>query len=175
MNFLAFRNTMKPAKTAPRSPRPARGVQRISISLPVATFRHLDAMVAEKGFGSRSQAIAEMITASLIEHRADAGDEIMSGTITLFYDQSKGNLLNQLADLQRRHVDEVVSSLHVLLEHGHILEVVLVQGPASKLKKIADAMIACKGVKGGKLTLSSTILPPLHGRRKPARRKPAKP
>jgi CopG family nickel-responsive transcriptional regulator len=137
-------------------------VQRISISLPETVFRELDKMVAERGFGSRSQAIAEMITDSLIDHHEERGDQIMTGTITLFYDQSRGNLLMQLAELERTHINEVISSLHVLLEHNHVMEVILVQGPAATLKEIANKLIACRGVKAGKLTLTSTIIPPIH-------------
>jgi CopG family nickel-responsive transcriptional regulator len=43
--------------------------------------------------------------------------------------------------------------------------VMLVQGPASRLKIIADKLITCKGVRSGKLTISSAILPPIHMRK----------
>ncbi len=54
----------------------------------------------------------------------------MAGTITIVYDESKGNLLQRLAELERRFLDEVISSLHVQLENDHRIEVLLVQGPA---------------------------------------------
>jgi CopG family nickel-responsive transcriptional regulator len=103
-----------------------------------------------------------MITESIIEHSAEAGEAVMTGTITLFYNQSKNNLLSRLADLKREHIDEVIGSLQVLLEHDHIMEVILIQGPASILQEITNAFVTCKGVKGGKLTLTSTIIPQLH-------------
>jgi CopG family nickel-responsive transcriptional regulator len=96
------------------------------------------------------------------EHSAEAGDEVMAGTITLFYDQSKNNLLSRLATLKQEHIDEVIGSLQVQLEHGHIMEVILIQGPAGMLQEISNAFVTCKGVKGGKLTLTSTIIPQLH-------------
>jgi len=37
-----------------------------------------------------------------------------------------------------------------------------VQGPANQLTRIADKLMALKGVKTGKLTLTSMIIPPLH-------------
>ncbi len=40
----------------------------------------------------------------------------MAGTITLIYDEAKGQILQRLAELERTHVDEVISSLHVQLE-----------------------------------------------------------
>jgi len=137
-------------------------VQRISVSLPDAVFRQLDQMVQERGHESRSKAIADMITHSALEHEEDKGDSIMTGTITIVYDESKGHLLQRLAELERNFVDEVISSLHVQLQDNHRMEVLLVQGPANQLKRIADKLMAIKGVKAGKLTLTSMIIPPIH-------------
>lgn len=147
----------KPVPAKPQS-----GVTRISVSLPPDVCSALDGLVQQRGFESRSQALTSMITESLIEHSAEAGDEVMTGTITLFYNQSKNNLLSRLATLKRQHIDEVIGSLQVQLEHEHIMEVILIQGPAATLQKITNAFVTCKGVKGGKLTLTSTIIPQLH-------------
>ncbi|MDX2080983.1 MAG: nickel-responsive transcriptional regulator NikR [Terrimicrobiaceae bacterium] len=143
--------------TARREP-----VTRISVSLPGDVCRDLDRFVDEKGFESRSQAITAMITDTLIEHGRERGEGIMAGTITLFYNQRKNNLLAELADLKRRSIDEVIGSLQVQLENDHVMEVILVQGPVEKLQGITDELVTCKGVKAGKLTLTSTIIPQLH-------------
>jgi CopG family nickel-responsive transcriptional regulator len=137
-------------------------VARISVSLPEALLQDLDLMVAERGFASRSQAITDMLHQTLTDHRAGAGDEIMVGIVTLFYDNSVPGLQKQLADLQFRHIDEVISSLHVHLAHSQTMEVVLVQGPARTLHKIADAMITRRGVLSGKMQLIAAVIPPLH-------------
>ncbi|MEM8953864.1 MAG: ribbon-helix-helix protein, CopG family [Verrucomicrobiota bacterium] len=137
-------------------------VKRISISLPPDVFLALDELVAGRGFRSRSQAIAEMIEQSRIEYHEEMGHELMAGTITLFYDESRPGLLKALADIERRHVDEVISSQHVLLESNHTMEVLLVQGPAERLRDVANELVTCRGVKAGRLTISSAILPPIH-------------
>jgi CopG family nickel-responsive transcriptional regulator len=136
-------------------------VERISISLPKTLLAQLDSMIGQRGFDSRSRAIAEMINAQLAEHSEAQGAQIMAGTITLIYDHSRPNLQSQLSDIQHRHIAEVISSLHVLLERHHTMEVILVQGPANKLKAIANELITCKGVKTGKLQLSTAVMPPL--------------
>jgi len=138
------------------------GVTRVSISLSETGFKDLDRLVEQRGFDSRSQAIAEMIATSAIEHSEDRGNQIMAGTITLVYDESRGNLLQKLAGIEHEHIDEVISSLHIQLQDNHRMEVILVQGPARKLKQIANQLIACKGVRTGKLTLTTMIIPPLH-------------
>ncbi len=46
----------------------ASAVRRISVSLPQALIEELDEMVDERGFESRSQAIAEMISHQVIDY-----------------------------------------------------------------------------------------------------------
>ena len=149
-------------------------IQRMSVTIPAGLLRSLDQMVAERGFDNRSQAVAELIHDRITEHQQATGNEVMAGSITLFYDQTKNNLLAQLAELQREHVAEVISSLHVQLERNFMMEVILVQGPAQKLKQITHDLVACKGVKGGKLALTPIVLPPLHHKSsRPAKSKPS--
>lgn len=114
------------------------GVARISVSLPETLLKQLDGMVVERGFESRSQAIADMVHLQLTEHRKDLGQDIMAGTINLVYDHSISGVQKQLADLQHEYLAEVISALNVNLKHDNTLSVMLVQGPASKLKMIAD-------------------------------------
>jgi metal-responsive CopG/Arc/MetJ family transcriptional regulator len=42
------------------------------------------------------------------------------------------------------------------LDHHNCLEVLIVRGKASVIRKIADELIAAKGVKHGKLTVTTT-------------------
>jgi CopG family transcriptional regulator, nickel-responsive regulator len=137
-------------------------VCRFSISLPESLFIQLNQMVEARGFESRSQAIAELIGQSIVEYREEMGNEVMAGTITLVYDHLKKDLERKLREIQYRYAKEIISSQHVHLENHHSLEVLLVQGPADRLKTIADELVTCKGVKHGKLNITSTLLPPLH-------------
>jgi CopG family nickel-responsive transcriptional regulator len=137
-------------------------VSRISMSLPETLLCDLDRMVDERGFDSRSQAIADMLYQSLVEHKSDVGQDVMVGVVTLFYDNSVTGLQKQLADLQFRHIAEVISSLHVHLMHNQTMEVILVQGPAQKLRVIADEMTSRRGVISGKMHLIAALIPQLH-------------
>lgn len=119
-------------------------------------------MVAKRGFASRSQAVAETLTRSLADHHYEIGDEVMVGTITLFYDHLSTGVEQRLADLQRAHIDEVISSFHVHLTNHRTLEVLLVQGPARKLQAIADEMTALRGVVSGHLHVVAAMIPQLH-------------
>lgn len=137
------------------------GVSRISVSLPEILLHELDALVIQRGFESRSQALAEMISHQVTAHKKELGNEIMAGTITLLYNHSTPRLQKALAELQHEHVREVISSLHVHLMHSHTMEVILVQGSAADLQLIADKMITLRGVISGKLQLTTTLMPQL--------------
>ena len=137
-------------------------ISRISMTLPEVMLDDLDQMVTARGFESRSQAIADMLHRCLIEHKRELGDDIMVGTVTLVYDNSVPGLQKQLADLQSRHIDEVISSLHVHLMHNQTMEVILVQGPVRVLQRVADEMISRRGVICGRMHLVAALIPPLH-------------
>ncbi len=140
----------------------SRPVSRISMSLPEKLLAELDRMVVERGFASRSHAISDMLHQFLVEHKRQVGDDVMVGTITLFYDNSVSGLQKQLADLQFRHIDEVISSLHVHLMHHQTMEVILVQGPVKTLQSIANEMISRRGIISGKMHLVAALIPQLH-------------
>jgi len=137
-------------------------VSRISISLPEKLLRDLDRMVKARGFDSRSQAINEMLHNTLLEHKNDLGDDVMVGIVALFYDNSVAGLQKQLADLQVRYIDEVISSLHIHLMNNQTMEVVLVQGPARTLQIITDEMTSRRGVISGRMHLVAALIPQVH-------------
>lgn len=136
---------------------------RLSISLPGSLFRQLDVMVEERGLPSRSQLIAELIRHALAEHEAfTRPDEMLAGTITIVYRGDRGRVRHQLAQTQADYLREVISSQHVFLEDDQSLEVLLVQGPALRLKELCDALRRVRGVHQLHLTTTTTLLPPLY-------------
>jgi CopG family nickel-responsive transcriptional regulator len=132
------------------------GLTRFSVSLSAALARDLDGMTREKGYSNRSLAIADMIRANLIEHRQQKDDAEIAGSITLVYDHHRHHLQDLLTDLQHDHGNVIISVMHVHLDHHNCLELIAVRGHAGEIKKLADEMIAAKGVKHGKLTITTT-------------------
>ena len=131
-------------------------VARISVSLPQKLLSQYDEMVEEKGYDDRSPAIADMMRAQLVEHRHKTGSGEIAGTITLVYDHHTQHVQEALTEIQHDHHEVIVSTMHVHLDHHNCLEVLVVRGKASLIKKIADELIAAKGVKHGKLTVTTT-------------------
>lgn len=146
---------------------------RLSMSLPADLFRQLDAMVEERGLPSRSQLIAELIRHALAEHAASIRpDEMLAGTVTIVYRADRGRVRHQLAETQADYLKEVISAQHVFLEEDQSLEVLLVQGPAIRLKELCDALRRVRGVQQLQLVTTTALLPPLYEQdtssRKPA-------
>lgn len=142
---------------------PATDLARLSMSLPADLSRQLDAMVAERGLPSRSQLIAELIRNELAEHGATVRpDDLLAGTITLVYRSDMGRVRHQLAQNQAEYLKEVISSQHVFLEDDQSLEVLLVQGPAVRLRNLCDALRRVRGVRQLRFFTTTALLPPLH-------------
>ena len=136
---------------------------RLSMSLPAELFRQLDMMVEERGLPSRSQLIAELIRHALAEHEAlTRPEDMLAGTVTLVYVGNRGRVRQQLAETQADYLKEVISSQHVFLEDDQSLEVLLVQGPAMRLKELCDALRSIRGVHQLQLVTTTALLPPLH-------------
>jgi CopG family nickel-responsive transcriptional regulator len=133
------------------------------MSLPAELFRQLDVMVEERGLPSRSQLIAELIRHALAEHEAlTRPHETLAGTVTIVYAGGGGRVRQQLAETQSDYLKEVISSQHVFLEQDQSLEVLLVQGPAVRLKQLCDALRKIRGVQQLQLVTTTALLPPLH-------------
>ena len=77
------------------------------------------------------------------------------GTLTLVYDHHIRQLNDRLVGMQHDHHDQIVSTIHVHLDHHSCLEVVILRGNAKDIQHIADSLIATKGVRHGKLTLTT--------------------
>ncbi len=129
---------------------------RFSISMPAALARQLDELVRAKGYANRSQAVADLARNSLVEYHQELGDRETAGTITLVYDHHKPHLQAALTGIQHDHHDVIISTMHVHLDHHNCLEVLVVRGQGHVIRKIADELLAAKGVKHGRLTITTT-------------------
>ena len=138
------------------------GVTRFSVSAEKSLMRQFDQLRKTQGYKNRSLAVADMMRDRLVEHRNTVGDAEAAGTVTLVYDHHKAHIQEALTELQHGFTGMIVSTLHVHLDHHHCLEVIVLKSKASAIKQLADRLIGTKGVKHGKLSLTSTgkDLPP---------------
>jgi len=131
------------------------GLTRFGISIDEALLRRFDALLEEKGYDSRSEAIRDLIRERLVEEEWARNAEVV-GAITLVYNHHVRELAERLTDLQHHHHHHVLSSLHVHLDADNCVEVIVVRGPADEVRDLAGHLVGAKGVKHGKLVMSTT-------------------
>jgi CopG family nickel-responsive transcriptional regulator len=130
---------------------------RFGVSIDEHLLDQFDRLIAEKGYANRSEALRDLIRERLIEEDWASNAEVV-GTITLVYDHHVRELAERLTNLQHHHHRNVLSSLHVHLDTDNCLEVIVVRGPANEAKDLAAHLIGARGVKHGKLAMSTTGL-----------------
>ena len=132
------------------------GVVRFSVSTDKALMRQFDQLRRTQGYKNRSLAVADMMRDRLVEHRQLGDDYDAAGTVTLVYDHHKAGIQQVLTSVQHDFTGMIVSTLHVHLDHHNCLEVIVLKSKASAIRKLADRLIGTRGVKHGKLSLTST-------------------
>jgi CopG family nickel-responsive transcriptional regulator len=130
---------------------------RFGVSMPDHLLEKFDKIITVRGYTNRSEAIRDMIRDSIVEEEWMEGKEVV-GVITIVYDHHKKGVMEKLTDLQHVHHNEIASSTHIHLDHENCLEVVVVRGTPPDVKALADNMIALKGVKHGKLVVTSSLI-----------------
>jgi CopG family nickel-responsive transcriptional regulator len=131
-------------------------LKRFGISLDEALLERFDALISRKGYANRSEAIRDLIRDSLVREEWEDGRKETVGTITIVYSHDKRELADALIDFQHDFYTSVLSSLHIHLDEHNCLEVIVVKGKARDIRRIADRLIGTKGVKHGRLTLTTT-------------------
>lgn len=130
-------------------------VVRFSVSTDERLLERYDALIADKGYVNRSEAIRDLIRNALVEDAlADANAQAV-GTVTLVYDHHFSDLGDKLTEHQHTHHESIVSTLHIHLDHHNCLEVVILRGTAGEIKRLADSLIGTKGVKHGRFVATA--------------------
>ena len=130
-------------------------LQRIGVAIDGELLEKFDELISRRGYTNRSEAFRDLIRADLSQDVAERPTTQVVGTITLLYDHHVRLLSEKLTSLQHDHHHNILSSLHVHLDHDHCLEVIVLEGKAGEVRKIADLLIAAKGVQHGNLTMTA--------------------
>jgi CopG family nickel-responsive transcriptional regulator len=85
-----------------------------------------------------------------------AADKAVMGVISLVYDHHQRRLQEKITELQHDYHHQIVSTTHVHMDHDNCLEVIVIRGQAAAVRKLADSLISLRGVRDGKLAMSST-------------------
>lgn len=131
-------------------------LSRIGVAIDSKLLQKFDDLIARRGYTNRSEAFRDLIRDALIGKTAERPDSMVVGTVTLVYDHHVRMLSDRLTEMQHDHYHHVLSTLHVHLDHDNCLEVLVLKGKAAMVRKLADALISTKGVKHGRLTITTS-------------------
>lgn len=130
---------------------------RFGVSMEEELLHQFDHLISHKGYTNRSEAVRDIVRNKLIEESVEIAHGKVYGALVYIYDHHKRELEKQLSSLQHEYFKNIISTSHVHIDHDHCLEVVLLKGDAKMLKKIAEKLLSFKGVKHGKLTLTTSL------------------
>lgn len=128
----------------------------MGVAIDSELLEKFDRLIGQRGYTNRSEAFRDLIRNELIGQSWESPESYVVGTVTLVYDHHVRLLNEKLLDLQHDHYNQILSTLHVHLDHDHCLEVLVLRGKTAEVRRIADALIATKGVKHGRLSLTTT-------------------
>jgi CopG family nickel-responsive transcriptional regulator len=131
-------------------------LSRIGVAIDAELLEQFDRLIARRGYTNRSEAFRDLIRDELVAQAWESPESKVVGTVTLVYDHHVRLLNEKLTDLQHDYHRSILSTLHVHLDHDHCLEVLVVRGKAAEVERIAGALISTKGVKHGRLTITTS-------------------
>ena len=129
-------------------------LSRFGVSIEEELLGKFDNLIKSK-YSNRSEAIRDLIRDKLIEDKWTSMDNVV-GSITLLYDHHQRGLTEKMLELQHNYHHIFKSNLHLHLSHDFCLEVIIVEGKAEEVKTAAGRLIGLRGVKHGKLVITSS-------------------
>jgi CopG family nickel-responsive transcriptional regulator len=137
-------------------------MERFTISLDESLASQFDKLITARGYATRSEAVRDLIRGAIEgdrEREAPTGHCVAN--LSYVFNHHERELAERLTALQHDHHDLTVAAMHSHLDHENCLESVILKGPAAAVRKFADALMAERGVRHGKLNVIA--LEPDHG------------
>lgn len=120
---------------------------RFGVAMEQELLAHFDRIVEERGV-TRSELLRDLVRAEVVRARVAKGAPAVA-TLTLVYDHHVRELTEKLTEFQHRLGAGVRSTLHIHLDQNRCLEVIVLQGRSDELKRVADRLLATRGVTHG--------------------------
>ena len=129
-------------------------VERIGVSLEGPLLADFDRYTAREGYSSRSEALRNLIREALTHRRWEMGGHVV-GTITIVYRHEVGMVTHRLLHRQHEFLKIIRATAHTHLDDETCLEVLIVEGEAPKVAKLANRVKSVKGVLSAETVVAS--------------------
>ncbi len=128
-------------------------LERVTITIDAELLAFVDTLSASKGYGSRSEAIRDILRqAARMETNADPAAPCVA-TLAYVFDHETRDLARRLTVNQHDHHDLSVATLHIHLDRHECLEVSVLRGSSGEVRAFADRVTSQRGVRHGHLQI----------------------
>jgi CopG family nickel-responsive transcriptional regulator len=134
---------------------------RFGVSIDRDLLENYDALINDRGYATRSEALRDLIRDALIQQKIEMHSDIRAlGSLTLVYDHHARNLIQEMGAIQHDFHDNILSVMHLHVSHDDCMEIIALGGVVSKIVELANNLLSLKGIKNGKLflTLPSSVI-----------------
>lgn len=119
---------------------------RFGVSMPSELIQQFDLYISEQRYTNRSEAIRDLVRKAMLAPGRLLPDQLVAGTIVMVYDHHVSELPLVLMELQHDYHEQIISNMHVHLNHEQCLEIIAVRGRLDKLKELQEQIQVHRGV-----------------------------
>lgn len=122
-----------------------KGVSRTAISVPSDLMDKLNDLLPLINVKSRSKAISEAISLYIAERYwvLSGVDREVAGAILIVYDHHRGS---EVTEIQHKYFDLIRSTSHVHIDEERCLEVVILLGSLSRVRRLFTELQALRSI-----------------------------
>src|SRR5664279_1654185 len=129
-------------------------ITRTGVSIEDDLLKRFDELIVRRGYKNRSEAIRDLIRETLVNDAVDENRDVVA-TLSMVYDHHLPNLGQKLTEMQHHSHGKVLAATHIHLDDVNCLEVIIMKGKSADIRQLADHMLSLRGVKNGKLVMTS--------------------
>ena len=129
---------------------------RFGVSLDSDLLERFDRICEDRCYQTRSEAIRDLIRKELVHKEWEDQNREVTGTLTLVYNHHQSDLAQKMTEIQHQALDIIITSLHVHIDAHNCMEVLVLRGPVKEVRSVAQRLTSTRGIKHGKLSLSTT-------------------
>ena len=125
--------------------------------MPEDLLVEFDKLVATRGLAkNRSEVVRDLVREALAgQASGEPGEEVM-GTLTIVFNHHAGDVREKLDSIQHDYLDQIITSVHVHIDHELCMEVVILRGETDVIQAISNLILGTKGVLHGNLAITAT-------------------
>lgn len=127
---------------------------RFGVAFPTPLIEQFDEYIEERGYKNRSEAFRDLVRKTLLEPSRLQSEQDVAGTIVMVYDHHISDLPVRLMELQHQAHHDIISNMHVHLNHDQCLEVIAVRGNLGRLRHLHQQIQVQKGVLYAELSVT---------------------